>query len=291
VGVLSVERQPVVVNQPRFSGLRLKNTVPHLRAYELKSVAQRLLPFGFLITEAAKEQFCIDDSYKKLPSALDLWMTMLHNGEVFICTDADDQVIGIQALLSVVPARSAQWLAYALPDKRGSRRILKAAMELMDYAFAPFPEGLGLLKVTAKVAIENEPVLRMMHKLGGAPVGTLRCDGLFQGMLCDMVVFEFYHPDLYAPQGEPINVITNRGERIQPLCEPGGAAGGRPDEALDESADVPTADDDHRRDNDTARENSAAIDSGDDGGRERVAARPARNKRQSVSKPRRKGKV
>lgn len=286
-----IERKPVEVFQPRFSGLRLKSTAPHLRAYELKAVAQQLLPFGFLITEAAKEQFCIDDSYKKLPSALDLWMEMLHNGEVFICVDKDQQVIGIQALLGVIPRRSAQWLAYALPDRRGSRRIFKAATELIEYAFAAPPEGLGLLKLQAKVARDNEPVIRLMQKLGGDPVGTLRCDGLFQGMLCDMVVFEFYHPDLFAPQGEPIHVIANRSGQLQPVSELGGAAGVGPDEALDESADLPVTGLHRRSKGSTGSADLAAANSVDVGGRGKVAARPAGNKRQSVSKSRRKGKV
>ena len=273
----------------RVSGLRLKSQDPRMRAFELKQAASKLLSLSPILQNAMDEPFCIDDEYRNLPDALTLWLNFLQSGEVFICQARNGELLGVQALLNVRPGRSAYWFAYAAPSKRGSRAIFSAAKELLDYAFKPAPEGLGLLKVKAEIAYENTAATRLMHALGGQPMGILRGDGLFHGMLCDMVIVELYNGSLFAPQGELINVNrggVDYGERVQSVPEHGsiGDDGSDGEQPAIERAAVPELEYQP-----ASAENLDAVDGGNGRGRKAATARPPRNKRQRVSRARGKG--
>lgn len=104
----------------------------------------------------------------------------------FVARDRAGALVGFFALSEVV--RGAFWNAYAswsvvLPHLRRGYAT-EGARALLDFAFAPAPEGLGLHRVQANVIPENVASVGVVEKLGfreeGLARGYLRIAGRWQ---------------------------------------------------------------------------------------------------------------
>lgn len=187
----------------------LKRAVPRgldpiKASFAKEGVVQQLAPLNSLLAEAMKEPyFCDDIERNKQPA--DIWRGYLTDGEVFVCLDESNNIDGFQALVKIIPNRSAEMVGYLLPDCRRSGKALAYAQELLAYAFGNF----GLIKVQAYIGAQNTPALRACEKLGGSLVARIPLNNLFYGTPSDTLLVEFYNPSILA-QPEVINVSNEQ---------------------------------------------------------------------------------
>lgn len=191
----------------RFSGYRIKFSEKNKQAWHwgnLRKTVQQLVPFFEL---AMQEPFFIDDALKQL-APLDLIMYALRDGEIFACI-ADDQLVGICSFREIKPGRSAIYDAWAVPEFRAPEhrdKIFQLANEVMEYAFRDFPDGLGLVKVKADIAVGNVPAIVTAQNLGFVPVGMSPLDAFHNGEVHDSLLLELLNPSYF---GSAVEVIKS----------------------------------------------------------------------------------
>lgn len=197
-------------NIERYSGYRLRFGEP--RSYEfrkvgLKKQVEQLLP---LYTLAAQEPFFMDDALRGY-EPIDVVMTALTEGELFLCRWGDDPVpVGIVMISEILHERKAKIDAYALPQWRenmtGRRAMAVMIHEIIDYCFRPFvhnpakptEDALGLLKIKAEVCRDNMPALSACRALKFQSVGLSPFDALFNGEPRDTLLLELLNPEFFT---------------------------------------------------------------------------------------------
>lgn len=193
----------------RYSGVRAKNQ------FEIPNHARAIIKaVPGLAAAMASEPYCIDDAARTATEQV-FWEALISGGEVLLCYHAGSgNFAAIHALADVMIGRKALLLSYAAPEARGSAFVDKIMNEVLEYAFAQAPEGLGLMKVQARIATGNSPALGVAAKFGFEAVGILAAEGSFRGSFSDMYLLERLNPSIFPPAE-----VIQRG--IQSELEPG----------------------------------------------------------------------
>ena len=171
----------------------------------MRNSLQQLTPLYAL---AAQDPYFLDDGIRD-GDPLQLLLYVLQRGEFFLCLTADKKrVIGFAILRDIVHCRSAHLEAWAHPDFRGphGKPLMDAHFkEIIEYAFEPWPKGLGLQKIKAEVSDANTPCLITCHRLGFEAVGRSQLDQFHNGVAYDSVLLELLNPAVFKPVAESIN--------------------------------------------------------------------------------------
>lgn len=132
------------------------------------------------------------------PDRFDYAMTSLipnKDGEV------DDSLIGEIVINEIDElTRSANLRLQSLPDYRGRGYGREAISLMLQFAFAPAPQGLGLHRLSLDVLSINPRARMLYESLGFVQEGVLRdaaSDG--EGGLCDAIIMSILE-DEYDPQ-------------------------------------------------------------------------------------------
>ncbi|WFR66798.1 GNAT family protein [Curtobacterium flaccumfaciens] len=99
----------------------------------------------------------------------------------------DPRLLGTVGLFGLVHA--AAEIGYAMhPEGRGQGFVTEAAAAVLDWAFAPPPHGLGLVRVQWRAIATNTPSVAIAQRLGLRYEGRLRSGVLHRGRRHDQLV-------------------------------------------------------------------------------------------------------
>lgn len=193
----------------RFSGLRLPSEEGQARVYSWAALIQSVMAYAPIIQMALDAPFGLDDRYRGLsPKAI--FERVLIEGE-FFAFFSGDKFVGFSIFYGITPQRSAYWGTFAMPEFRLKSVIRLAAKDLIEYAFKPWPEGLGLIKLKADVPESNRPALRATSRLGFVPIGASLMEGLYYGKPENMILLELLNPAVFKPVIDEVKSDGNRG--------------------------------------------------------------------------------
>ncbi len=213
-----------------LSGIRFKSDVPEFRAAEQQLKRRKFMKlFAPLIEEAKKATLFIEDGLANTPAEVIVDRFLVNNVEAFLVRDEEDSFIGFHALENIQVFKHAELHSWSHPEATGlhDRRCkLQSLEEVIQYAFAPWPAGLGLLKIKAKVCEENMPTLKICHRFGFVCVGKLMMEALHGGRLRNMLLLELYNPQVVGT-GDLIDDSrsTERSTESAGDIEPGSVSG------------------------------------------------------------------
>ena len=193
-----------MVEISRYSGYRLvrdtqKDNLPQAW-YQLRSNVEKLVP----LVQSMNIGTYLDDSQKNW-NPLDLLMAKVHEGELYV-SYSNGEFVGIAAICDIEYGRNGWFDAWTPESKRGSPAIGWTAGELMTYCFKPYPEGLGLTKLKARIARGNDAALGVVKKMGFLPCGIERAQELHNGVPTDTITLELLNPAWFKA---PIEVISS----------------------------------------------------------------------------------
>lgn len=213
-----------------LSGIRFKSDVPEFRAAEQQLKRKKFMKlFAPLIQEAKQSTLFIEDGLANTPAEVIVDKFLVNNVEAFIVRDENDNFIGFHALENVQVFKHAELHSWSHPEAVGlhDRRCkLQSLDEVIQYAFTPWPEGLGLLKIKARVCEENIPTLKICHRFGFVCVGKLMMEALHGGQLRNMLLLELYNPQVVGT-GDLIDDNRSTERSAEPVgdVEPGSVGG------------------------------------------------------------------
>ncbi|MGN8051191.1 GNAT family N-acetyltransferase [Curtobacterium sp. 22159] len=99
----------------------------------------------------------------------------------------DPRLLGTVGLFGFVDG--AAEIGYAMhPDGRGRGYLTEAASAVLEWAFAPTPRGLGLVRVQWRAIATNEPSAAVARRLGLRFEGRLRSGVLHRGRRHDQLL-------------------------------------------------------------------------------------------------------
>ncbi|GAA3336771.1 GNAT family N-acetyltransferase [Curtobacterium pusillum] len=99
----------------------------------------------------------------------------------------DPRLLGTVGLFGFVDG--AAEIGYAMhPDGRGQGLMTEAAAAVLEWAFAPFPDGLGLVRVQWRAIAANAPSAAIARRLGLRYEGRLRAGVLHRGRRHDQLI-------------------------------------------------------------------------------------------------------
>lgn len=99
----------------------------------------------------------------------------------------DPRLLGTVGLFGISP--DAAEIGYAMhPDGRGQGFVTEAAAAVLDWAFAPPPHGLGLVRVQWRAIATNTRSAAIAQRLGLRYEGRLRSGVLHRGRRHDQLV-------------------------------------------------------------------------------------------------------
>lgn len=178
----------------RLSGVRLDmNSSTYVASFQ--TIVQQALKLGqYVFEEARKEPFLYYDHIKNTPLQLAVSAVLSH-GELFF-PELDDKIIGYAAFREIIPSHNAKFEIFLLPEYRKRRLLSDFRDTLEKAAFAPWPEGLQLLKVKATVHPMNISSLKGCKNAGFIPLCESPYEALFGGIPQSMLLLEHYHPDI-----------------------------------------------------------------------------------------------
>ena len=192
--------QRPIVRIDMLSGIRFKSDVPEFRAAEQQLKRKKFMKlFAPLIEDAKKATLFIEDGLANTPAEVIVDKFLVNNVEAFIVRDERDNFIGFHAFENIQVFKHAELHSWSSPDASGihDRKCkLQSLDEIIAYAFAPWPEGLGLLKIKARVCEENIPTLKICNRFGFVCVGRLMMEALHGGQLRNMLLLELYNPQV-----------------------------------------------------------------------------------------------
>lgn len=202
-----------------LSGIRFKSDVPEFRTAEQQLKRKKFMKlFAPLIEDAKKATLFIEDGLAATPAEVIVDRFLVNNVEAFIVRDERDNFIGFHALENIQVFKHAELHSWSHPEAVGlhDRRCkLQSLDEIIQYAFAPWPEGLGLLKIKARVCEENIPTLKICNRFGFVCVGRLMMEALHGGVLRNMLLLELYNPKVVGT-GDFIDDIRSTERSVEP---------------------------------------------------------------------------
>jgi len=99
----------------------------------------------------------------------------------------DPRLLGTIGLFGFV--EGAAEIGYAVhPDGRGHGFVTEAAAAVLDWAFAPEPDGLGLVRVQWRAIATNTPSAAIARRLGLRYEGRLRSGVFHRGQRHDQLI-------------------------------------------------------------------------------------------------------
>lgn len=146
-----------------------------------------------------QEPLYFDDMMRGM-TASDMIMHALDSGELFVHFGVEGNkryLVGVTILRNIIHEREATFEAWVTPQFRGHYCVKTAALHVFEYAFKPFPRGLGLKKIKAQIATSNAHAINAAAKLGFFHIGTSPLDGLFNGVPVDMLYCELLNPTCF----------------------------------------------------------------------------------------------
>ena len=189
-----------IVRIDMLSGIRFKSDVPEFRSAEQQLKRKKFMKlFAPLIQEAKRSTLFIEDGLAATPPEAIVDQFLVNGVEAFLVRDEEGGFIGFHALENIGVYKHAELHSWSPPEASGlhERRCkLQSLEEVIAYAFAPWPEGLGLLKIKAKVCEENLVTLKICHRFGFVCVGKLMMEALHGGQLRNMLLLELYNPQV-----------------------------------------------------------------------------------------------
>jgi RimJ/RimL family protein N-acetyltransferase len=188
----------------RYSGIRL-DPKSHLYLPQFETIAKKAIEIGAeIVDESRKEPFFWFDHDKPKTTEL-LIKEMLWGGEVFF-VEHDDKIVAFACFRNVIAGRFANLELYIVPEYR--KHILLGQFKdiLVKAAFAPYPDGLQLVKLKAFPHPGNKVSIRTLHKSGFIQLCELPWESVLNGKLCHMLLFELYAPEIQQTKGE---IVTN----------------------------------------------------------------------------------
>lgn len=215
----------------RVSGVRL-DINSHLHAAQFAVICDQAEKLGTEILEEARKEPHLFYDYLKNLAARPLVASILSRGELFFA-EIDGKIIAYAAFRDILIGHKAKLEIYLLPQYRKTRTLGEFRDALAQAAFAPFPDGLQLIKISACVHPQNIPSLKACKNSGFVHLSNLPYEGLFKGQLVPMIYLELYPPEirhLMKPQ-EISNV--KRSVSPNPSSPPIPAAAAIPTGALD----------------------------------------------------------
>jgi len=187
----------------KYSGFRLDPT-SRTWGLEFETLVNTVLErAGVLIAEALLEPYLFDDRTKENPLK-EIVKGLVINSEVFV-VELERQPVAYAAWRNIRANHRAELEIYVHPSQRKTYLLHEMRTALADYAFAPLPEGLGLIKMTATVHRNNYPALRALKQSGFELKAELPFHGWFEGQTATMLYLERYHPSVSA-QMNPVKM-------------------------------------------------------------------------------------
>lgn len=169
----------------RFSGL----------CRTLQPIVNDILAAPYYLSDDIKERY---SSIETLAYAL-----IMTSADFFLTYDDNRKLIGVQVLSDICPGLHAKWHVFAPGFYAHPRTCMKAAAEVLQYAFDR--EKLALLKLSAEISQCNTNALRLAGVFGAVLIGRQALHCLHEGRLHDNLLLEFYGPDfpIQPVEGEP----------------------------------------------------------------------------------------
>jgi RimJ/RimL family protein N-acetyltransferase len=188
----------------RYSGIRL-DSKSHLYLPQFETIAKKAIEIGAEIVEKSRvEPFFWFDHDK--PKSTDLLIKeMLWGGELFF-VEHEDKIVAFACFRNVIAGRFANLELYIVPEYRKHILLGQFRDILYKAAFAPYPEGLQLVKLKAFPHVDNKISIRTLKKSEFIQLCELRFEGLLNGHLCSMLALELFPREITSMQGA---VITN----------------------------------------------------------------------------------
>jgi len=184
----------------RFSGIRL-DPKSHLYLPQFETIAKKAIEIGAeIVDESRKEPYFWFDHDK--PKTTDLLIKeMLWGGEIFF-VEHDDKIVAFACFRNVIAGRFCNLELFIMPEYR--KHILLGQFKdiLVKAAFAPYPEGLQLVKLKAFPHPDNKVSIRTCKKAGFVQLCELPWETCLEGRLCSMILLELYPSEVRSMQGE-----------------------------------------------------------------------------------------
>jgi hypothetical protein len=161
-----------------------------------------------IFLEAMKEPYLYVDHVKQA-SPRRILEAFLAQGELFV-PEIDGKVVGYALFREIIAKLHSKFEIYLLPEHRKTLTLGHFRECLEKAAFAPFPEGLELVKLKASVHPLNISSLKACQNSGFMRLAEVPFEALFDGKLSSMIFLELYPKsirDLLKPQ-----VINGRRE-------------------------------------------------------------------------------
>jgi hypothetical protein len=188
----------------------------HLFQSQLHVITQQAIKLGKeIFQEALKEPYFFCDIYKKTPPEISISAVLL-TGELFLL-EKDNKIVAFASFRNVVPHIKASLELYILPAYRKTLVLGNFRDILEKAAFAPFPEGLQLLKLTAAPHTSNTPSLKACAKAGFIALADLPFDAIYLGQVSTMRHMELYPKEVRQLLG--VQEIPNASLQFRPKRE------------------------------------------------------------------------
>jgi RimJ/RimL family protein N-acetyltransferase len=222
----TLSKEPHLV---RYSGLRVD---PKYAQMQREHAARNLIQAApGLVSVLLNDQFSVDDALRvAVKDDIQFWSAWLHSGEILLCYPGGlpvepRYILAAYTLSGVIPGRHAILTGYVLPQVRENPYMKRVLQEVINYAFAPTPEGLGLLKLKAGIPVRDAYTAGALRAAGFQIQGMSVLDASYHGQLSDIVFCELMNPAIF----KEAEVISGDNELLVPVRDAESSAlGGEP---------------------------------------------------------------
>ena len=192
----------------RYSGVRL-DPKSHLYIPQFEAIAKKAIEIGAEIVDKAKIEPFFWFDHDKPKSAEQLIKEMLWRGEIFF-VEHDDKIVAYACFRNVIAGRFCNLELYITPEYR--KHILLGQLRDILYkaAFAPYPEGLQLVKIKAFPHPDNKVSIATCKKAGFVQLCELPWESVLNGKLCNSLLLELYPSEIQQAQPEIIKDVKRR---------------------------------------------------------------------------------
>lgn len=169
-----------------------------MRPHKAALLMQQFMKHMPIVENIMADDQYMDDAWRYL-NAIGFVQVTLEGGEIFVCST--EGVIG--AMLSIRDINHQRWgyfEAWADPSFRnfkGNKSLVAYSRELVEYAFEPWPKGLGLQKLKADIAADNAPALAATRNMNFVEIGRSPLGTLHHGVPSDTVMLELLNPKFF----------------------------------------------------------------------------------------------
>lgn len=216
----------------RYSGVRVD---PKFAALQKETHVKNLMQAAPGVAAAMmSDPFLLDDFFRVITTEQQLWLTLLNSAEIILCYAGGVAVepknlLAVHMLRGIIgPNRHGYLFTYELPHVRGNPYMVEVMSHVVNYAFNPMPEGLGLIKLRADVPVRDGVSLAALRGFGFQGIGVATADASHHGNLSDIVLLELLNPAIF----KTAEVISNGSQLPDALrdAQPG-VIGGQPSPA------------------------------------------------------------